>query len=99
MLSNARLPKQFQAEEANTSACLVNKYLPTAIECKTPNKVWTGSHANYEDLKIYGCPAYAHVNEGSQSLEKRSVYFWVYKGCERLQVMVSGREIKQVSYQ
>ncbi|KAG8478826.1 hypothetical protein CXB51_028794 [Gossypium anomalum] len=42
-----------------------------AIEKKTPQKVWSGNPANYSDLKIFGCPAYAHVDNGK--LEPRSI--------------------------
>ncbi|KAG8493847.1 hypothetical protein CXB51_011132 [Gossypium anomalum] len=38
---------------------------------KTPQEVWSGNPANYSDLKIFGCPAYAHVNSGK--LEPRSI--------------------------
>ncbi|KAK3001151.1 hypothetical protein RJ639_022142 [Escallonia herrerae] len=36
----------------------------TTIDCKTPEEVWSGKHANYENLRIFCCPAYAHVNDG-----------------------------------
>ncbi|KAG8498113.1 hypothetical protein CXB51_007338 [Gossypium anomalum] len=38
---------------------------------KTPQEVWSGNLANYSDLKIFGCPAYAHVDNGK--LEPRSI--------------------------
>ncbi|KAG8485563.1 hypothetical protein CXB51_018918 [Gossypium anomalum] len=38
---------------------------------KTPQEVWSGNPANYSDLKIFGCPAYAHVDNGK--LEPRSI--------------------------
>ncbi|KAG8478350.1 hypothetical protein CXB51_028073 [Gossypium anomalum] len=38
---------------------------------KTPQGVWSGNPANYSDLKIFGCPAYAHVDNGK--LEPRSI--------------------------
>ncbi|KAG8482610.1 hypothetical protein CXB51_024194 [Gossypium anomalum] len=41
------------------------------IEKKTPQEVWSGNPANYSDLKIFGCPAYAHVDNGK--LEPRSI--------------------------
>ncbi|KAG8503535.1 hypothetical protein CXB51_001497 [Gossypium anomalum] len=42
----------------------------TIIE-KTPQEVWSGNPANYSDLKIFGCPAYANVDNGK--LEPRSI--------------------------
>ncbi|KAG8498724.1 hypothetical protein CXB51_005090 [Gossypium anomalum] len=61
MLSNANLPKSFWAEAAASTACfLINRSPSVAIEKKTPQEVWSGNPANYSDLKIFGCPAYAH---------------------------------------
>ncbi|KAG8480929.1 hypothetical protein CXB51_025596 [Gossypium anomalum] len=42
-----------------------------AIEKKTPQDVWSGNPTNYSDLKIFGCPTYAHVDNGK--LEPRSI--------------------------
>ncbi|KAG8471605.1 hypothetical protein CXB51_036639 [Gossypium anomalum] len=39
---------------------LINRSPSVAIEKKTPQEVWSGNPANYSDLKIFGCPAYAH---------------------------------------
>ncbi|KAG8480615.1 hypothetical protein CXB51_024767 [Gossypium anomalum] len=59
-------------EEAASTACfLINRSPSVAIEKKTPQEVWSGNPANYSDLKIFGCPAYAHVNNGK--LEPRSI--------------------------
>ncbi|KAK3025904.1 hypothetical protein RJ639_042377 [Escallonia herrerae] len=50
MLSNARLLKEFW-----TAAYLVNRSPSATIDYKTPEEVWSGKHANYENLRIYGC--------------------------------------------
>ncbi|KAG8489513.1 hypothetical protein CXB51_017534 [Gossypium anomalum] len=71
MLSNANLPKSFWAEAASTACFLINRSPSVAIEKETPQEVWSGNPANYSDLKIFGCPAYAHVNNGK--LEPRSI--------------------------
>ncbi|KAG8475193.1 hypothetical protein CXB51_031757 [Gossypium anomalum] len=57
MLSNANLLKSFWAEAASTK--------------KTPQEVWSGIPSNYSDLNIFGCPAYAHADNGK--LEPRSI--------------------------
>ncbi|GJU53066.1 copia LTR rider [Tanacetum coccineum] len=36
----------------------------TALEKKTPMNLWLGHPANYEMLRIFGCVAYSHVNQG-----------------------------------
>ncbi|KAG8474279.1 hypothetical protein CXB51_033804 [Gossypium anomalum] len=71
MLSNANLPKSFWEEAASTACFLINRSPSIAIEKKTPQEVWSGNPANYSDLKIFGCPAYAHVDNGK--LEPRSI--------------------------
>ncbi|KAG8477231.1 hypothetical protein CXB51_031078 [Gossypium anomalum] len=71
MLSNANLPKSFWAEAASTACFLINRSPSVAIEKKTPQEVWSGNPANYSDLKIFGCPVYAHVD--NEKLELRSI--------------------------
>jgi hypothetical protein len=70
MLSNASMGKQFWAEAASTSCYLINMSPSTAIEKKTPMEVWSGSPSDYSQLKVFGCTAYAHVNNGK--LEPRA---------------------------
>ncbi|KAG8496701.1 hypothetical protein CXB51_007821 [Gossypium anomalum] len=50
---------------------LINRSPSVTIEKKTPQEVWSGNPTNYSDLKIFGCPAYAHVDNGK--LEPRSI--------------------------
>jgi transposase InsO family protein len=33
---------------------LVNRFSSTAIDCKTPYDVWSGTPANYSNLKTFG---------------------------------------------
>ncbi|KAG8474474.1 hypothetical protein CXB51_031434 [Gossypium anomalum] len=49
----------------------INRSPSVAIEKKTPQEVWSGNPANYFDLKIFGCPAYAHIDNGK--LEPRFI--------------------------
>ncbi|CAI9766360.1 unnamed protein product [Fraxinus pennsylvanica] len=42
-----------------------------AIDKKTPEEVWSYKTFCYSDLKIFGCPAYAHVDNGK--LEPRDI--------------------------
>ncbi|KAG8482827.1 hypothetical protein CXB51_024187 [Gossypium anomalum] len=64
----------------------INQSLSVVIEKKTPQEVWSGNPTNYSDLKIFWCPAYAHVDNGK--LEPRSIkciflgYKAVVKGCK-----------------
>ena len=71
MLFQVDLDKSFWAEACNHACYLVNRSPSTAIELKTPFEVFFGTPANYSDLKVFGCPAYAHVNDGK--LEPRAL--------------------------
>ena len=62
MLAQTKLPKSLWAEILLTTCYLVNLSLSSAIEFKTPYEKWTGQLENYEDLKAFGCTAYAHVS-------------------------------------
>ncbi|KAI3779398.1 hypothetical protein L2E82_09115 [Cichorium intybus] len=71
MLSNARLSKRFWAEAASTACYLINMSPSIPLDKKTPIEVWSGSPANYSDLRIFGSLAYAHVDNGK--LEPRAI--------------------------
>ncbi|WVZ49078.1 LOW QUALITY PROTEIN: hypothetical protein U9M48_000459 [Paspalum notatum var. saurae] len=69
MLSNASMGRQW-AEAANTACHLINRSPSNAIDKKTPMEVWSGSLSDYSQLKVFGCTAYAHVDNGK--LEPRA---------------------------
>ncbi|GJW03442.1 retrotransposon protein, putative, ty1-copia subclass [Tanacetum coccineum] len=71
MLSNAGLSKRFWAEAASTACYIINMSPSIPLGKKTPIEVWSGSPANYSDLRIFGCPAYAHIDNGK--LEPRAI--------------------------
>lgn len=70
MLSHAGLDKKFWAEAVNTASFLVNRSPSSALDGKIPFELWMNRSANYSKLKIFGCPAYYHVNNGK--LEPRA---------------------------
>ena len=70
MLSNAKLSKQFWGEAAHTAAYVINRSPSAAIQFKTPEELWTGQPPSLKHLRIFGCNAYIHSNEGK--LEPRS---------------------------
>ena len=78
ILSNAGLPRKFWAEAVNTACYLINRSPSTTIECKTLEDVWFGSPADYTNLRIFGCPAYAHVNDGKLKPRVRKCIFLGY---------------------
>lgn len=64
MMIQAKLPKSLRAETLNTTCYLINLSRSSAIGFKTPYELWTRKLANYGSLRVFGCKAYAHVNEG-----------------------------------
>jgi hypothetical protein len=66
MLSNAGLWDKhgLWAEVANATCYLINRSPNSAIDFKISEEVWTSKLVDYSNLRIFGCPAYAHVNNG-----------------------------------
>ena len=48
MLSHAGLPQSLWAEAVTTACYLVNRSPSTAIDCKTPEEVWSGKPPQYD---------------------------------------------------
>ncbi|KAG8473087.1 hypothetical protein CXB51_034983 [Gossypium anomalum] len=58
---------------------LINRSPSITIEKKTPQEVWFGNLADYSDLKIFGYPTYAHVDNGKLELRSIKCVFLGYK--------------------
>ncbi|KAG8498286.1 hypothetical protein CXB51_006980 [Gossypium anomalum] len=58
---------------------LINRSPSVTIEKKTPQEVWSGNPANYSDLKIFRCPAYAHADNGKLEPSSIKCVFLGYK--------------------
>nr|KYP37327.1 Retrovirus-related Pol polyprotein from transposon TNT 1-94 [Cajanus cajan] len=61
---NVGLLNFFWVEVVNTTVYFVNKSPYTTIDLKTPQEVWSNKPSDYSGLLIFGCLAYAHVNDG-----------------------------------
>ena len=71
LLIHSRFPQSLWVETLMTACYLVNRSPSSGIDFKTPVEMWSGRTANYSDLKIFGCPAFAHVKQGK--LEPRAL--------------------------
>jgi len=80
MLSNAGLwdRKAFWAEAISTVCYLVNRSPHTSIDFQIPEEVWSGNPVDYSSLRIFGCPVYAHVNNGKLALRAVKCMFLGY---------------------
>ncbi|KAH9657805.1 hypothetical protein KPL70_023225 [Citrus sinensis] len=67
-----------KAEAVTTAAYLINRSPSSALGFKTPQELWSGKPPDLSNLRIFGCPAYAHIKQGK--LEPRAVkgYFLGY---------------------
>ncbi|KAH9650187.1 hypothetical protein KPL70_026271 [Citrus sinensis] len=64
MMIQSELPKGLWGETLLTACVLVNLSPSSALDFKTPYEKWCGKPANYSKLKVFGCTAYAHANQG-----------------------------------
>jgi hypothetical protein len=62
--------RRFWAEAASTACYLINRSPSIPLDKKTPIEVWSGSPTDYFELRVFGCTAYAHVDNGK--LEPRA---------------------------
>ncbi|KAH9769644.1 hypothetical protein KPL71_012096 [Citrus sinensis] len=70
MLIHSKLPMSLWAEALDTACYIVNRSPSSGINFRTPYELWSGKPADYSHLRIFGCPAYAHVKQGK--LEPRA---------------------------
>ncbi|KAH9679839.1 hypothetical protein KPL71_026297 [Citrus sinensis] len=78
MLFNANLSKHFWAEAITTAAYLVNRSPSATLHFKTPQEVWSGKPPDLSNLRVFGCLAYAHINQGKLEPKAVKVYFIGY---------------------
>jgi ATP-binding cassette subfamily B (MDR/TAP) protein 1 len=76
MLKATGLGKPFWAEAVKIVCYVINRSLSTAIELKTPMKMWTGKVADYSRLHIFGSPVYVMYNTKKFSkLDSKSIKY------------------------
>ncbi|PHT40240.1 Retrovirus-related Pol polyprotein from transposon TNT 1-94 [Capsicum baccatum] len=78
MLSHSTLGKEFWAEAASTSCYLINRSPNRSLDCKILEEVWSGNPIDYSNFRIFGCPAYSHVNEGKLEPRAKKCIFLGY---------------------
>ena len=65
----------------STVCYLISRTLSTAIDLKNPQKVWSGKPPSIDNLKVFGCVAYAHVKQGKlEQRAKKYVFLGYPKG-------------------
>lgn len=61
MLQDSRLSKTFWAEAVSTAVYLKNRCPTKALPDKTPYEAWNGVKPNVDNLRVFGCSAFAHI--------------------------------------
>lgn len=61
MLLSSNLSKHFGVEVVSTAVYLINRSPSSFLEFKTPQEVWSSKQPNLSNLRIFGCPTYAHI--------------------------------------
>ena len=80
LLSQSGLEKIFWAEALTYASHLINRLPSSAIEGKTPMEMWSGKPAHdYDQLKVFGCPAYYHVRTDKLEPRARKAIFVGFK--------------------
>ncbi|KAE8674058.1 hypothetical protein F3Y22_tig00111769pilonHSYRG00329 [Hibiscus syriacus] len=64
---NAGLPKHFWAEAVNMACYFINRSPRASLAGKVAEEVWTGHDVSFDNLRIFGCPAYVHVPADERS--------------------------------
>ncbi|KAL5557135.1 hypothetical protein UlMin_039371 [Ulmus minor] len=78
MLLEGGVPKRFWGEAVNTAAYLVNRCPSSALDFKTPEEVWTGHPPKFDNLRVFGCVAYAHQKQGKLDARAKKCMFVGY---------------------
>ncbi|XP_075483651.1 putative mitochondrial protein AtMg00710 [Primulina tabacum] len=75
LLSHSGVYKAFWAEAANTACHLINRSPSVSLGLKTPMERWTSTSPHLDELKVFGCAAYAHVKKGKLDDRARKCIF------------------------
>ncbi|XP_071909337.1 uncharacterized protein [Coffea arabica] len=57
---------------------IVNRSPSASLEFKNFEEVWSGTPADYFNLKVFGCPTYMHVNDGKLESKAKKYIFLGY---------------------
>ena len=66
MLTHAQLDKSLWAEAVNTAAYIRNRSPTSALKQQTPYQAWTGKVPDVRHLRVWGCDAFAHINDSQR---------------------------------
>ncbi len=78
MLFNVRMSKYFWAEAVNTVCYLINRSFFILLNKRIFIEVWSGTSADYLQLKVFGCTVYVYVDNGKLEFRAVKCFFFGY---------------------
>ena len=74
IILNAGLEKKLWVEVVSMTCYLINRSPRVALDGKVMEEVCTGNEVDYSRLRMFGCPAYAHITREERSkLDAKSI--------------------------
>lgn len=61
--AECKVTKIFLGRSSHDCLLLINRCPSSDIEFKTPIEIWSGQPADYANLRVLGCMAYAHIRQ------------------------------------
>lgn len=78
-------------EAVKTTSYLINKCPTKSLNYDSLDQVWNGQPADYSKLKIFGCAAYVHQNEGKlEPMSIKGIFFRYGEGVKGYRVLAKG---------
>ena len=72
--------QEFWVEAVGTACYLVNRSPSSALDDKTPHKVWTGKKPSLQHLRVFSCDAYVHVTKKNRTKMDKKVEKCIFIG-------------------
>ena len=64
---NVGLETKFWAKIVSMACYLINRSPRETLDGKVEKEVWASNEVDYSKLKVFGCPAYAHITRDERS--------------------------------
>lgn len=83
MMIDAKCDNRMWAEAANTAVYLINRSPTSKLHGMTPEEKWSGTKPDLSHLRVFGCPAYAHIPvQKRKKLDVKSKLYTFVGYCE-----------------
>ena len=93
---HSKLPMTLWAETLSIACYIVNRSPYSGINFKTPIELWIGKPADYLNMRVFGCPAYAHIKQGKlQPKALKGVFLGYREGVKRYKLWCPELELQK----